>query len=198
VLVEVKAAMNKAKWLAAALGVSSMLLAGPSFAAATEGALQLGLGFRYGKELNDGDLNPWGTGIGLEAGYTLPLLPIYVGGNAEYFFGGTLESPVPNVGTAKLDANIWQLSAEGGYDFGLGDHVVLRPKLGLGLAHVSRKGCAPGIACVEDSESKPLLAPGAKLILMFSRFELSFDGRYAVVTSDPTSKAFIFSVGIGF
>lgn len=190
--------MRKAKWLAAAFGLSSLLLAAPSFAAATEGALQLGLGFRYGKELNDGDLNPWGTGIGLEVGYTLPVLPIYLGGNAEYFFGGTLESPVGNLATSKLDANIWQLSAEGGYDFGIGDHLVLRPKLGLGIAHLSSEQCLTGVPCVSDSDTKPLIAPGAKLILMFSRFELSFDGRYAIVTSDPTSKAFIFSVGIGF
>jgi hypothetical protein len=169
------------------------LAAAPSFAAATEGALQLGLGFRYGKELNDGDLNPWGTGIGLEGGYTLPVLPVYVGGNAEYFFGGTLDAPGGNV-----DANVWQLSAEGGYDFGIGDHLVLRPKLGLGFAHLSEETCIDTLGCQSDGDSKPLLAPGAKLMLIFSRFELAFDARYAIVTSDPTSKAFIFSVGVGF
>lgn len=185
--------MKKAKWLGAAVGLVASLAAAPSFAAATEGTLQLGLGFRYGKELNDGDLNPWGTGIGLEAGFTLPVLPVYVGGNAEYFFGGTLEAP-----GGKVDANVWQLSAEGGYDFGLGDHLVLRPKLGLGLAHLSGETCIDGFGCTKDGDTKPLLAPGAKFILMFSRFELAFDARYAVVTSDPTSKAFIFSVGVGF
>ncbi len=43
-----------------------------------------------------------------------------------------------------------------------------------------------------------MIAPGAKFILLFSHFELAFDGRYDVVLSDPTAKAFIFSVGIGF
>jgi len=191
--------MRRAKWVAAAAGLIASFIALPSFAAATEGVLQLGLGFRYGASLDDGDLNPWGTGLGLEAGYTLPVLPIYVGGNAEYFFGGSIDRPF---GTS--DAKIWQLSAEGGYDFGVGDNLVIRPKLGLGMAHLSTSDCVesspiagpPG--CLDGNDTKPLIAPGAKFILMFSRFELALDGRYAVVTSDPTRKAFIFSAGIGF
>src|SRR5882724_3644493 len=103
--------MRTTKWVSAAAGLVGLLVATPSFAAATEGSLQIGLGFRYGVELNEGDFNPWGTGLGLEVGYTLPVLPIYVGGNAEYFFGGTLDSP-----TGKIDGHIWQLTAEGGYD----------------------------------------------------------------------------------
>lgn len=184
--------MRKAKWMAVALGVSSLLLAAPSFATATEGAMQLGLGFRYGKELNEGDFNPWGTGLGLEAGYTLRNMPIYLGGNFEYFFGDTQE-----VATTKLDSHIWQLSAEGGYDLGLGENVVLRPKLGLGLAHVSGEVCVAG-DCQSASDSHVLIAPGAKLMVLLSHFELSFDGRYAIVSSDPSAKAFIFSVGFGF
>jgi hypothetical protein len=172
---------------------ASMVALPSSAEVATSGALQFGLGFRYGAELNDGDFNPWGTGLGLEAGYTLPLLPIYVGGNAEYFFGDSVES-----GGVKVDGKIWQISAEGGYDFGVGDHLVIRPKLGLGFATASTEACAGVLGCSSNSDTKPLIAPGAKFILMFSRFELSFDGRYAVVTSDPSAKAFIFSAGVGF
>jgi Outer membrane protein beta-barrel domain len=185
--------MRTAKWVSAATGLVGLLVAAPSFAAATEGSLQIGLGFRYGVELNEGDFNPWGTGLGLEVGYTLPVLPIYVGGNAEYFFGGTLDSPA-----GKIDGNIWQLTAEGGYDFGLGDHLVLRPKLGLGFANLAAETCLGTLGCTKSNDNQGVIAPGAKLILMFSRFELSFDGRYDVVLSDPASKAFIFSVGIGF
>lgn len=185
--------MRMAKWVSAAVGLVGLLVTSSSFAAATEGALQIGLGFRYGAELNDGDFNPWGTGIGLEAGYTLPLLPIYVGGNAEYFFGGTLDSPL-----GKTDGNLWQVTAEGGYDIGLGDHLVLRPKLGLGFANLAVETCIDGFGCNKASDNKGVVAPGAKLILMLSHFELAFDGRYDVVLSDPTAKAFIFSLGIGF
>jgi hypothetical protein len=187
--------MRKIKSVSVAVGLVSALWAAPSWAddPATAGAIQLGLGFRYGIELNDGDLNRWGTGIGLDGGYTLPVLPIYVGGNIEYFFGGTLESPLGDV-----ESNVWQVSAEGGYDIGIGDHFVIRPKLGLGYAFVRGEVCAPGGDCVSDSDSKPLLAPGAKLMLILPKFQLDFDARYAIITSDPSAKAFIFSVGIGF
>jgi hypothetical protein len=187
--------MRKISLISVAMGLVSALWAAPSWAGepATAGALQFGLGFRYGAELNDSDLNPWGTGIGLEGGYTLPVLPIYVGGNAEYFFGGTLESPL-----ADFEANIWQISAEGGYDIGIGDNFVVRPKLGLGYAFVSTEACIVETGCSSESDSKPLIAPGAKLMLFLSSFQLSFDARYAIVTSDPAAKAFIFSAGIGF
>ncbi len=112
-----------------------------------------------------------GTGLGLEAGYTLPVLPIYVGGNAEYFFGNTTEA-----GGVKVDGNLWQLTAEGGYDVGLGDHLVLRPKLGVGIANLSAETCLSGFGCSKDTSSKAVLAPGAKVILMLPRFLLSFDG----------------------
>jgi hypothetical protein len=187
--------MGKASWISVAVGLCSALWAVPSWAGepATSNTLQLGLGFRYGVELNEGDLNPWGTGIGLEVGYTLPLIPIYVGGNAEYFFGGTLESPLGDV-----DSKIWQLSVEGGYDIGVGDHFVIRPKLGLGYAFVNTETCFVVGECESESDGKPLIAPGAKFLLILPKFQLAFDARYAMVTSDPVAKAFIFSVGIGF
>lgn len=187
--------MHRLKSISAAVGLVIALWAAPCLAdeVPTEGALQFGLGFRYGVELNEGDLNPWGTGIGLELGYTLPELPIYVGGNVEYFFGGTLDSPL-----GEIDSNIWQLSAEGGYDIGLGEHFVLRPKLGLGYAYVSSETCITGGDCSSDSDGKPLIAPGAKFMFFLSKLQLDFDARYAIVTSDPSAKAFIFSIGIGF
>jgi|SRR5882724_7564612 len=187
--------MRKTKWLAAALGVSAWMVAVPSWAddPATAGALQIGVGFRYGVGLNDGDFNPWGTGLGLEVGYTLPLLHVYVGGNAEYFFGTTKQAL-----DVKVDGNIWQVTAEGGYDFGFGHHVVLRPKLGLGYANVIGESCIGGADCLKSNDNQAVIAPGAKLILIASHFELAFDARYDVVLSDPTAKALIFSLGIGF
>ena len=38
----------------------------------TANSLQLGLGLRYGIEMNEGDFNPWGLGLGIQGGYTLP------------------------------------------------------------------------------------------------------------------------------
>lgn len=187
--------MTKARWVGLLFGLAATAVAAPSFAdgPATAGSLQLGIGFRYGAELNEGDFNPWGTGIGLDGGYTLPFVPIYLGGNLEYFFGSTEETPV-----SKLDGNIWQLMAEGGYDVGLGDRVVLRPKLGLGYAHSKQESCLTGFGCTSDTSSDFAMAPGVKLMLFLPVLSFSFDGRYEVVFADESAKAFIFSAGLGF
>jgi opacity protein-like surface antigen len=161
----------------------------------TAGAIQLGVGFRYGAELNDGDFNPWGPGIGLSAGYTLPMA-LYLGGNFEYFFGDSVEA-----GGVKVKGNVWQLTAEGGYDVGLGENFVIRPKVGFGIAGLktSVEGCPAGLSCSGSSETKPVLAPGATFMLFTSHVSLSLDARYAMIfTDDETGKALIFSFGIGF
>ena len=158
---------------------------------ATANSIQVGLGFRYGIEMNDGDFNPWGTGLGASVGYTLPIIPIYVGGNFDYFFGSTLEAA-----GLKMKGNVWQLMAEGGYDVGVGDNLVIRPKLGLGPAGMSVETC--GTSCVSDSNVKFAIAPGAAVMLFTPVVKLALDLRYAVVLADRTAKALIFSVGVGF
>ena len=164
----------------------------------TANAIQLGVGFRYGIAMgSDSDLNPWGTGLGLNVGYTLPNA-IYLGGNFEYFFGGTAD-----VGSFRLKSNIWQLSAEGGYDIGLGENFVIRPKVGVGVAgsKASIEGCLPGISCGDQgnttSDTSPLVAPGATFMLFTSHISLALDVRYALVFGDSTAKALILSFGIG-
>lgn len=185
---------SKASWAGLLSGVAALLVALPSFAGepATQGSVQLGLGFRYGAELNDGDLNPWGAGLGFNGGITLPAIPIYVGGNIEYFFGEKQESA-----GISLKSNVWQITAEGGYDIGLGDRLVLRPKLGLGPATARAEACYLG-TCSSDSSTKLAILPGATFMVFLPVLSLSFDARYEIVTSDPTAKAFIFSAGIGF
>lgn len=185
---------KKTAWAGLLSGIAALVVALPSFASepATQGSIQLGVGFRYGKELNDGDFNYWGTGLGLNGGITLPVIPIYVGGNVEYFFGDKVEA----LG-ASTKGNIWQITAEGGYDIGLGDRLVLRPKLGLGPATARTELCLGG-SCNSDSKTHMAIIPGATFMVFLPVLSLSFDGRYEVVTSDPSAKAFIFSAGIGF
>jgi hypothetical protein len=160
----------------------------------TAGVFQFGLGFRYGALLSEGEMNPWGTGLGIDVGYTLPNA-IYLGANFEYFFGESLE-----VLGVEANANVWQLSAEGGYDIGLGENFVIRPKIGLGIANLklSYDGCPTGFSCASSSETEGLVAPGARFMLFTRHVSVAFDARYAVVLSDPSAKAFIFSVGVGF
>lgn len=185
----------KAARLVSALGLAlaASTMAGSALAdAATQGAFQLGAGFRYGVEQNEGDVNPWASGLGLSLGYTMEN-SVYLGGNFEYFFGETV-----SVATAEVQHNVWQLSAEGGYDVGLGDSIVLRPKLGLGMASLMVDSCV-GNVCQEESDAEFMVAPGATFLLLTRSFSLSLDARYAMIVAEPElAKALIFSLGIGF
>ncbi len=185
-------------------------LATPAFAnePATAGALQWGIGFRYGFELEDGDFNPWGTGLGAELGYTLPNA-VYVGGNFDYFFGEEEE-----LGDASYQSNIWQLMAEGGYDIGVAPVFVIRPKLGVGFATINSESCAGTLGCRDDSSTNFALAPGAKFMFLTENFGLSADLRYDIIFAEEppectgtggcveggteTANALILSIGIGF
>jgi hypothetical protein len=164
----------------------------------TANSIQLGLGFRYGVKLSDGDINPWGSGLGVDLGYTFPNA-IYVGGNFEYFFGETLEAE-----GVKLSANILQFGVEGGYDVGIGQNFVIRPKLGVGMAHLksSFEGCGIGALCEagphDSSDTKAAIAPGATFLLFTKHVSVALDVRYDVVFTDPSLQGLIFSVGIGF
>jgi hypothetical protein len=164
----------------------------------TANSIQIGLGFRYGAKLSEGDLNPWGTGLGIDVGYTLPNA-VYLGGNFEYFFGETSEAE-----GVKLSANLLQFTVEGGYDVGIGQSFVIRPKLGVGVAHLMTKveGCPIAAFCsessVSSSDTKAALAPGVSLLLFTQRISLSLDVRYDMVLSDPSLKGLIFSAGLGF
>jgi hypothetical protein len=164
----------------------------PRTGPATANVVQFGLGFRYGIELNDDtDLNPWGAGLGIDAGYTLPSA-VYVGGTFEYFFGGSIDAE-----GGELKGNAWHLLGEGGYDIGLGESFVVRPKLGVGLGSIKTEVCFDG-DCNSDSSTNLAMAPGIKLMLITPRFGLSLDTRYAMIFGDKTAKALIFTVGVGF
>lgn len=176
-----------------AVGLVTALVAVPAAAdPATANSIQLGIGFRYGFEMEPGDLNPWGTGLGLDGGITLPNA-VYVGGNVEYFFGSTVEAS-----DIETSGNLWQLSAEGGYDIGLGPIFVLRPKVGVGVAGSSFETCDIEGACVDDSSTDFMLAPGGTFILMPPGFSLSLDVRYAMIFAERTLNGVIVSAGIGF
>jgi len=69
-----------------------------------------------------------GVGLGARAGYTLPQ-GIYVGGQTDYFFGENSLSAL-------------SFMAEGGYDFGVVENLVLRPVLLLGLVDISVDNCS--------------------------------------------------------
>lgn len=159
---------------------------------ATANSLAIGLGFRYGVDLEDSVVNPWGTGLGVGVGYTLPSA-VYLGANFDYFFGETETLP-----TGDASANIWQAMAEGGYDIGLGQSLVLRPKAGVGFASLNGEACVDTLGCDSRSESNLALAPGLTFLVVTQNFILSLDTRYDLVFAEETASALLFSLGIGF
>lgn len=183
-----------ARAAAIALVGSTMLLARPAAAQpATANSIQLGAGFRYGFDFEEGDVNPWATGLGIDLGYTLSNA-VFVGGSFEYFFGSSVEEA-----GLEASANLWQAMAEGGYDVGLGDNLVIRPKVEAGIAGVSTELCPVGGSCNEDSETAFALAPGGTFLLLTTNFSLSLDARYELVFAEgETLNGLILSIGIGF
>jgi hypothetical protein len=185
-------------WLCGLIAAGAALVAAPAVAdPATTKVLQLGVGFRYGADLTSGDtLNPWGTGIGLDGGYTLPNA-VFLGASFEYFFGEKIGDD-----SNGASANLWQLSTEAGYDLGT-DVVVLRPKLGLGVANVSVESCAPAVSlgggsdCTPRTKSDFVLLPGATLIVIPGRFSLVADVRYELVFASQMGQGLLFTFGVG-
>lgn len=185
--------------MGAVVAAGAGLVAAPAFAEpATANVLQLGVGFRYGVDLTSGDtLNPWGVGLGVDGGYTLSNA-VFLGGSIEYFFGEQIGGDGNGA-----SANLWQFSAEGGYDIGSGP-VVLRPKLALGFANVHVKSCAvapidiAGTACTSDTKSDVVLLPGATFIVMPPGFSLTLDLRYELVFASQTGQGLLFTLGVGF
>lgn len=93
----------------------------------TWGKTSISAGVRYASD-------DFGVGIGGGAGYTLSQ-GIYLGNQADYYFGAGAFSG-------------WSVLLEAGYDFGLWQSVVLRPVVGAGVENTELKGCE-GDACSE-------------------------------------------------
>jgi len=152
-----------------------------------------GLGFRYGFELEEGSFNPWGRGLGVSGGYTLPNA-IYLGGNFDYFFGDEEEFP-----GGDRSGNVWQIMGEGGYDLGIGPNFVVRPKVGVGGASLASEVCLKPGTCTPASEMNLAIAPGSTFVVLTSKVSVSLDLRYNMTfASERTLKALILSAGVGF
>lgn len=118
----------------------------------TARAVHFGAGFRYGVSMDDPFLDPWGSGRGLELGYTTQDA-LYFGGVFDYFFGESRTL----LGT-KVGANLWQVAVEGGYDLQLSEGVLVRLSIATSasvrgrrrssrLRRVSRRCSSPASWC---------------------------------------------------
>jgi hypothetical protein len=137
----------------------------------------------YGSAVGDQDLNPYGPGLGLRAGVTLPM-SLYLGGSFDYFAGETDEGVIYDSSAAS-----YQLMANVGYDLGFGP-LTLRPVLGLGYANATFEGLE------DDSSSDFVLAPGAELIIGLGLLSVGAEVRYNKVFADDRDGV-VLGVGLG-
>lgn len=162
----------------------------------TSSTVQIGANVDYGIYVGKGDVNPYGFGLGARGGYTLDM-NVYVGASFEYYFGESNES----LG-ASLDVRLWNLMFEPGYDFAIGDTMVIRPQLGIGLTSVHAKACAnvPGLAnvCDTNTDTKLALAPGATYLIDFGGFFGMAGLRWHhIFTSADNTDGLLINVGAG-
>lgn len=140
----------------------------------------------YGSAFGDPIVNPYGPGLGVRAGITLPA-SLYLGASLDYFFGES-----EDVAGIDVSASLLQLMANVGYDAGLGP-LTLRPSLGLGLAQSNVEGGA-----FDDSKGNFVLSPGAEAIIGLGLLSVSGEVRYNKVFVDGDFDGIYFGVGLGF
>ena len=182
--------MNMMKKLVTALGATAaILLLGAAPAHAEESptaghgsaAALLGYGFKDGV----------GVGLGVRAGYTLPM-NVYLGGTFVYHLGKS-----ENDGFGDASVKLYYFGVEGGYDIPAGP-VVVRPYLGLGAATV--KFSAPNInlggfgsTSLSSSDTKFALWPGATVLYPIGPAFVGGDARFLIV--DQFNAFSVFATG---
>jgi len=186
-----KTVVSVAIALATFTAASAAFALGPGF---TAGKASAGARLQYGIDMEDYEANPYGLGFGLRGGYTLDM-NVYIGGNFEYFFGGS-----ETVGGAEFSWNVWQLQVEGGYDLGFGPKFVVRPQLGLGLGAFTGEFCyedSVGRACEDPSETDFSLTPGALALYDVGAVFLAGEVRFNAIMAEETATALFIGVGAG-
>lgn len=132
------------------------------------------------------DLNPYGPGIGVRAGVTLPA-SLYLGASVDYFFGES-----ESAAGVDVSASLLQVLGNVGYDAGFGP-LTLRPSLGFGLAQSN-----VDFGAVDESEGDFVLSPGAELFVGLGLLSVSGEVRYNKIFADGDKDALVLGVGLGF
>jgi hypothetical protein len=111
-----------------ALAALLTFIAAPTRAGETEDEYQAIANIGYAVAFPTGNLrrNPYGFHTGGRLGYVFSAIPLYVGGQFEYFFGETLNS-------TGNPSNYIAGGVEAGFDITINEWVVLRPSAGVGL-----------------------------------------------------------------
>ena len=132
-------------------------------------------------------------GVGLHAGYTFSA-GIYAGGLFDYFVGDDEVDVVINgLGFAEVNTSYWMLMAEGGYDFGVAKHLVLRPVVVLGVVEEAVRACS-NVGCLKRSDNDAGFGFGGH-VLYFVTSLVSVGGQVRAVLTGP--EAVLFGIQVG-
>jgi opacity protein-like surface antigen len=124
-------------------------------------------------------------GLGLKAGYTLPI-DLYVGGMFDYFFGEHDENTINGVHN-EHSFSIFLLAPEVGYDFGITPEFMVRPFGGIGLASAHVEACSqgPGVNfCADESRSDVGLTLGGLVHYSIGRAFFGGELRFLLYDSE--------------
>lgn len=154
----------------------------------------VGVGFEIEDDFAS-DLNPYGLGLGVRGGYTLPDIPFYAGGTFIYHLGDSAR-----VGSVETSLNYSMLGGEFGYDV-MFDQVTIRPYLGLGAAIVTGEVCESALArsCGDESNAELYFSLGGSLLFYLTQnVFLGGDMRLSFVTDAPDGIQFFGTGGAQF
>lgn len=144
----------------------------------------------YGSPIGDQEVSPYGIGVGLRGGVTVPS-SLYLGASLDYFFGES-----GDLAGIETSTSLLQIMGHVGYDLGLGP-LSVRPGLGLGLATLSAEVSSP-IGDVSDSESEFVASPGIEASIGLGLLSVGAEARYNKIFADGDSDAIVLGVGVGF
>jgi hypothetical protein len=158
--------------------------------------VRVGYGMYTGGDFTE--FNPYGLGFGLAGGHTFGS-NLFLGASVEYYLG-TIAAAIRD----EPSANIWSAMFEPGYDLLLGNkRMMIRPQVGLGMSSLHAKACITlpppeGEHCVEDTEYKFALAPGAMFFIDdLGGFYGQVGLRYHYVFADDNEAGVLLNAGVG-
>ncbi|AKU98422.1 hypothetical protein AKJ09_05086 [Labilithrix luteola] len=104
--------------------------------------------------------NNYNLGVGGRLGYTLPVVPIYLGGSFMWY-SGDIDHGQNAFGSTESKSNFYYPSAEVGYDIGLGRYrnILIRP-YGAAAILFERERVSSDNVAVHDTRNQFMVYPG--------------------------------------
>jgi hypothetical protein len=137
-------------------------------------------------------INPYGFGLELAAGATLPM-SLYLGASFDVFFGET-ESLGSGIDVSR---SCYEVMGNVGYDFGLGP-LILRPVVGIGylLGGVETEDAPEDGVSFDISTNGTVVSPGAELIFGLGLLNVNAKVRYELLSGNNPN-GLVLGLGIG-